>query len=75
MLGPVQADKPGRPALGWSEFRALAMHAPMPVYAYGRAMDAASSEARRSGAFGIAVDLKEAGLQEARHQEAFGGDA
>jgi len=70
LLGPVVTDQPGRPALGWDGFRALAAHAPMPVYAFGGAMDAAFSEAHRAGAFGIAVNL-----QEARHKEALGGNA
>jgi 8-oxo-dGTP diphosphatase len=56
--------------LGWDSFRVVANQAPMPVYAFGAAMDAAASAASRAGAYGIAVSL-----QEARHQEGSGGAA
>ncbi len=67
MLRPEMA---GGRAAGWERFRALAMQAPMPVYAYGDAMDTAFTEALQAGAYGIAV-----GLQEARRQEGYGGRA
>jgi thiamine monophosphate synthase len=65
LLGPM-----AQRGFGWDAFRLLATQAPMPVYAYGGAMDAASDEAHRAGAYGIAISLHEAG-----RQKGFGGMA
>ncbi|MCH8499727.1 MAG: Nudix family hydrolase [Marinobacter sp.] len=55
-LGPVAptASHPGAAPMGWQAFRALAVTAPVPVYALGGLGPADIATARRQGAQGVA---------------------
>ncbi|MBD3640888.1 MAG: Nudix family hydrolase [Marinobacter sp.] len=55
-LGPVQPTRshPGRPAMGWEQFEALAARAVIPVYALGGLGPEEENAARRLGGQGVA---------------------
>ena len=57
LVGAVKptASHPGRPALGWEEFAALAAGLPLPVYALGGLDRGNLSAARAAGAHGVAA--------------------
>jgi 8-oxo-dGTP diphosphatase len=57
VLSPVlpTASHPGEPGMGWSRFGQLARACPLPVYALGGMKPESLDDARRHGAYGIAL--------------------